>query len=179
MLRRSRERARMRWLQDISLTLQKILEFPTVDYPQFVEPGEYVRLGHADLERIAMDMRRHWRLGEGAIKNIVLVAENAGTVIGVDEVGSTKIDGQGNWSECDHRPYMLLASDKNTAFRRQMDVAHELCHLVLHRGVDEDELTRNFEIIEDQAKYMLVRSSFRAGPFLLKSTHCRSMEFYR
>jgi hypothetical protein len=169
----------MRWLQDISLTLQKILEFPTVDYPQFVEPGEYVRLGHADLERIAMDMRRHWRLGEGAIKNIVLVAENAGTVIGVDEVGSTKIDGQGNWSECDHRPYMLLASDKNTAFRRQMDVAHELCHLVLHRGVDEDELTRNFEIIEDQAKYMLVRSSFRAGPFLLKSTHCRSMEFYR
>jgi Zn-dependent peptidase ImmA (M78 family)/DNA-binding XRE family transcriptional regulator len=151
---RSRERARVRWLQDISLTLQKILDFPKVDFPQFIEPGAYVRLGHADLERIAADMRKHWRLGEGAIKNMVLVAENAGTVIGVDEVGSTKIDGQGNWSECDHRPYMLLASDKNTAFRRQMDVAHELCHLILHRGVDEDELARNFEIIEDQAKYM-------------------------
>jgi len=36
-----------------------------------------------------------------------------------------------------------------------MDVAHELAHLVLHRGVkDEEELATNFEIIERQAKYL-------------------------
>jgi Zn-dependent peptidase ImmA (M78 family) len=81
------------------------------------------------------------------------VAENAGVVVGIDEVGSTKIDGQGNWSASDSRPYILLARDKYTAFRRQMDVAHELAHLILHRGIDEAELIQNFELIEDQAKY--------------------------
>jgi Zn-dependent peptidase ImmA (M78 family)/transcriptional regulator with XRE-family HTH domain len=151
---RTRERARIRWLQDISITLQQILDFPKVNFPQFVEPGAYMRLSQGDLERIALEMRKHWQLGEGPISNMVLVAENAGAVVGVDEIGSIKIDGQGNWSECDHRPYILLACDKNTAFRRQMDVAHELTHLVLHRGVDEDELARNFETIEEQAKYL-------------------------
>jgi Zn-dependent peptidase ImmA (M78 family)/DNA-binding XRE family transcriptional regulator len=151
---RSRERARMRWLQHISLTLQETLEFPHVDMPEFVERGAYLRLTHNDLEQIALAMRKHWRLGEGPVTSMVLVAENAGIVVGIDEVGSTKIDGQANWCTCDCRPYILLAKDKYTAFRRQMDVAHELAHLVLHRDIDESELERNFDKIEEQAKYL-------------------------
>ena len=85
---------------------------------------------------------------------MVLVAENAGIVVGVDEVGSTKIDGQGTWSNSDSRPYVLLARDKNTAYRRQMDVAHEIAHLVLHRHVTDEEMTRHFDLIEHQAKYL-------------------------
>ena len=150
---RVKEKARIRWLQHISLTLQETLDFPQVDFPEFVERGAYKRLGNADLEHIAETVRRHWRLGESPIPTIVLVAENAGVVVGIDEVGSTKIDGQGNWSASDFRPYILLARDKYTAFRRQMDVAHELAHLILHRGIDEAELIQNFELIEDQAKY--------------------------
>lgn len=151
---RTKERARMRWLQHISLTLQEVLEFPRVDMPEFVERGAYLRLTHNDLEQIALAMRKHWRLGEGPITSMVLVAENAGIVVGIDEVGTTKIDGQANWCACDRRPYMLLARDKYTAFRRQMDVAHELAHLVLHRDIDESELERNFDKIEEQAKYL-------------------------
>jgi Zn-dependent peptidase ImmA (M78 family) len=49
---------------------------------------------------------------------------------------------------------MLLARGKYTAFRRQMDVGHELAHLVLHRGVNDEELTENFSLIEEQAKYL-------------------------
>jgi Zn-dependent peptidase ImmA (M78 family)/transcriptional regulator with XRE-family HTH domain len=150
---RVKEKARVRWLQHISLTLQETLDFPQVDFPEFVERGAYKRLGNADLEHVAESVRRHWRLGEGPIPTLVLVAENAGVVVGIDEVGSTKIDGQGNWSAYDSRPYILLARDKYTAFRRQMDVAHELAHLILHRGIDEAELVQNFELIEDQAKY--------------------------
>ena len=107
-----------------------------------------------------MNMRAHWHLGEGPIEDMLLVAENAGVVVGVDEVGSTAIDGQGTWSEADSRPYILLARDKYTAFRRQMDVAHELAHLVLHHGVTERNLVDDFALIEDQAKYL-------AGAFLL------------
>jgi Zn-dependent peptidase ImmA (M78 family)/DNA-binding XRE family transcriptional regulator len=151
---RTRERARVRWLQHISLSLQEVLDFPAISIPDFVEDGSYARLKEADLERVAAAMRHHWRLGEGPIEDLLLVVENAGVVVGVDEVGSTAIDGQGTWSDADRRPYILLVRDKYTAFRRQMDVAHELAHLVLHKGVDEAKLARDFDLIEHQAKYL-------------------------
>jgi Zn-dependent peptidase ImmA (M78 family)/DNA-binding XRE family transcriptional regulator len=169
---RTRERARVRWLQHLSLTLQRTLDFPAVRFPKVLDRGDYKKLGKDDLEQIADAVRKYWRLGEGPIKNIVLVVENAGAVIGVDETGSTKIDGQGNWSNADHRPYILLARDKYTAFRRQMDVAHELAHLILHCGVSQEELEQNFETIEDQAKFLacaflLPHRSFAAEVFSL------------
>jgi Zn-dependent peptidase ImmA (M78 family)/transcriptional regulator with XRE-family HTH domain len=151
---RTREKARVRWLQHTSLVLQEILEFPPVDFPAFIGPGEYQKLQHADLEHIASSMRTHWKLGGGPLTNMVLVAENAGVVVGIDEVGSTRIDGQGAWCMADTRPYILLARDKYTAFRRQMDIAHEMAHLVLHYGIDESQLDKDFDLIEDQAKYL-------------------------
>ncbi|WP_400765474.1 helix-turn-helix domain-containing protein [Methylosinus sporium] len=151
---RTREKARMRWLQHISLALQTLVDFPDIDFPELVAPGDYLTLSDADLDRLAGEIRRHWRLGDGPIESMVLVAENAGVVVGVDEVGSTKIDGQGTWSNVDSRPYILLARDKNSAYRRQMDAAHELAHLFLHRSISEDELARNFDLIEHQAKFL-------------------------
>ena len=158
---RTREKAKVRWLQHISLAVQEALDLPPVNVPELVKSDHYLRLKTEDLESIASDMRAHWDLGDGPIRTMVLVAENAGVVVGVDETGSTAIDGQGTWSDVDGRPYILLATDKYTAYRRQMDVAHELAHLVLHRHVtSEDELERNFDLIERQAKYL-------AGAFLL------------
>lgn len=151
---RTREKARVRWLQHISLTLQSTLDFPDVNIPNFLDGIPFYKVNDSQLEGIALKMRNFWGLGEGPIKNVLLVAENAGVIVGVDEVGSTKIDGQGNWSDADGRPYILLARDKFTAFRRQMDVAHEISHLVLHKDVDNEALERHFELIEHQAKYL-------------------------
>jgi Zn-dependent peptidase ImmA (M78 family)/transcriptional regulator with XRE-family HTH domain len=169
---RTREKARVRWLQHTSLALQEILEFPDVNFPEFVAPDEYAKLDYGELERIASHMRAHWNLGEGPIANMVLVAENAGVVVGIDEIGSTRIDGQGTWSAADSRPYILLAKDKYTAFRRQMDMAHELAHLTLHWGLTETQLATDFDHIEDQAKYLanaflLPDKSFAAEIFSL------------
>lgn len=151
---RTRERAKVRWLQHISVTLQEHLDFPDLDMPVALDSGQYKTVNENDLEDLALTMRRHWGLGEGPIKQMVLVAENAGIVIGVGEVGSSKIDGQGTWSAFDGRPYILLARDKDTAFRRQMDASHELAHIVLHKHVTEDQLVADFELIEYQAKYL-------------------------
>ena len=158
---RTREKAKVRWLQHISLAVQEVLDLPGVDIPELIKGDQYLRLKTDDLESIASDLRAHWDLGDGPIRTMVLVAENAGIVVGVDETGSTAIDGQGTWSTADGRPYILLATDKYTAYRRQMDVAHELAHIILHRHVtSEDELAQNFELIERQAKYL-------AGAFLM------------
>ena len=151
---RTREKAKVRWLQHISMTVQEVLDLPEINIPEPIQGQDYLKLKTEDLETIASDVRSFWDLGEGPIKTMVLVAENAGIVVGVDETGSTAIDGQGTWSAADGRPYILLATDKYTAYRRQMDVAHELSHLILHRFVKEDDLIRNFELIERQAKYL-------------------------
>ncbi|WP_084798656.1 helix-turn-helix domain-containing protein [Pleomorphomonas koreensis] len=151
---RTREKARMGWLRHISAALQEIVEFPEVDFPEFVAPNDYLKLSDDDLNGLAASIRRHWLLGEGPIESMVLVAENAGAVVGVDEVGSTKIDGQGTWSDSEGRPYILLARDKNTAYRRQMDAAHEIAHLALHRYVNDNDMVRHFDLIEHQAKYL-------------------------
>jgi len=168
---RGREKARMRWLQHISITLQNTLDFPEINVP-WLDNKDYKKLSHDDLERIASEARAKWGLGDGPITNMVLVAENAGIVVGVDEVGSTSIDGQANWCDVDNRPYILLARDKYTAFRRQMDIAHEMAHLILHYGVTEEALNEDFEIIEDQAKYfagaiLLPHKSFASDVYSL------------
>lgn len=157
---RTREKAKVRWLQHIALSVQEVLDLPPVDVPEVVKGDEYLSLKTEDFENIAGELRAHWDLGEGPIRTMALVAENAGIVVGVDETGSTAIDGQGTWSKADGRPYILLATDKYTAYRRQMDIAHEIAHLVLHRFVTEDELERHFALIERQAKLL-------AGAFLL------------
>jgi Zn-dependent peptidase ImmA (M78 family) len=76
-------------------------------------------------------------------------------------MGTAKLDGLCSWSD-DGRPHVLLASDKASFPRRQMDAAHEMAHAVLHRNVSDDELRTNLKEIERQA--------FRlASAFLLPS----------
>jgi Zn-dependent peptidase ImmA (M78 family)/transcriptional regulator with XRE-family HTH domain len=150
---RLRARGRIRWLQHISLALQEYVDFPQVNFPDFGHI-DYQTLSDADLERIALELRAFWNLGEGPIPSMALVAENAGVVVGVDKAGSTKIDGQSVWLSEDSRPYMLINNDKFNAFRRQMDIAHEFIHLVIHKNVTEDQLERDFDLIEHQAKYL-------------------------
>jgi transcriptional regulator with XRE-family HTH domain len=86
---RTKEKARVRWLQHISLSLQETLEFPAINFPD-LGFGSFQNLDEEHLERIAQDLRAYWRLGEGPITNMVLVGENAGVVVGIDEVGTTK-----------------------------------------------------------------------------------------
>ena len=151
---RTKEKARVRWLQHISLALQKTLDFPRLNVPCLIRDNDFLSLSNADLEGVAANVRQAWCLGDGPIKTMGLVIENAGIVVGVDEVGSQAIDGQANWSMADGRPYILLAKDKYTAFRRQMDLAHELAHILLHKDVSVDQMVEHFDLIEHQAKYL-------------------------
>ena len=94
---------------------------------------------------------------------MVSLLERAGFVIGVIEMGTVKLDGLCSWSPTDDRPHILLASDKMSFARRQMDAAHEMAHALLHRQVSAAELQRDLKMIEAQA--------FRlASAFLLPST---------
>lgn len=161
----ARQRARLRWVQDISIVLQHYVDFPSVDLPDLLGASSYRQLRDEDIEEIADELRKHWRLGEQPISNVLDVLEHAGFVVAIDEMGTTALDGLCQWSAHDHRPYILLATDKMSFFRRQMDAAHEMAHALLHRQVSEDGLRADFEIIERQAfrlasAFLMPASSF-------------------
>ena len=158
---RRRARARLRWAQDISLSLQEWVDLPPVDVPEF-DIGDYREIRNADIEQMAVACRDRWGLGTGPISDVLLVLENAGICVVKEEIGSVAMDGLSNWSGSDGRPYILIASDKDRCVRSRLDAAHELGHLVLHRHLREKTLSdaAAFKEIERQAFYF-------AGAFLL------------
>jgi Zn-dependent peptidase ImmA (M78 family)/transcriptional regulator with XRE-family HTH domain len=163
---RKRCSARLRWMQDISLALQEWVDLPPVNLPSLSLP-DYRLLKGKDIEAAADACRKHWRLGRGPISDVILAMENAGIVVAFDEVESDTLDGLSAWSEADGRPYVLLASDKEACVRSRFDAAHELGHLILHRGVPPEEFAANLKLIEHQAHrfasaFLLPSDSFPA-----------------
>lgn len=158
---RKRARVRLRWAEEISLSLQEWVDLPEVDVP-FLEAADHRDIRDEHIEQIANECRIRWGLGLGPISDLMLVMENAGVVAVREEIGTAKMDGVSHWSALDQRPYILIASDKATAVRSRMDAAHELGHLVLHRFIPHKSLTSpaDFKEIERQAFLF-------AGAFLL------------
>ena len=157
------QHAQMRWLHEFSAILQHYVNFPTIDIPDVLDGGSYKQLRKEDIERIALDLRRHWKIGEGPCTDVVALMERVGFVTSTIEMGTSKLDGLCSWSASEDRPHVLLATDKMSFPRRQMDAAHEMAHAILHKDVTVAELKQNLKCIETQA--------FRlASAFLMPST---------
>ena len=148
---RQMQESRLEWLQEISLAIQHYVNLPTVDIPDFLGGKSFRQLRNGDIEGIAKELREHWGLGQEPITDITAQMERAGIVVAAEEMGTSKLDGLSRWNDADQRPYVLLASDKMSFPRRQMDGAHELGHIVLHRNVSATELSSHFKEIESQA----------------------------
>ncbi len=149
---RKRTRARLRWTQDVSLSLQGHLDFPDITVPR-LDIMDYREIRDEDIEDLACVCREKWGLGNGPISDVLLAMENAGIIITKEDIGSVKMDGLSHWSTLDNRPYVLIAKDKDTCVRSRMDAAHELGHLVLHHSLKEKILNKSdsFKQIEKQA----------------------------
>ncbi len=157
------QEAQMHWLQEISAIVGHYVDFPVIDLPDVLNGASYKQLRDEEIEQIAVDLRRHWGIGEGPCPDVVALLERIGCIVGSIEMGTAKLDGLCSWSRAEDRPHILLSTDKMSLPRRQMDAAHELGHAILHRDVTEDELKIDLKEIERQA--------FRfASAFLLPST---------
>ncbi len=74
-------------------------------------------------------------IGEGPCTDVVALLERVGFVVSAIEMDTSKLDGLCSWSASESRPHILLATDKMSFPRRQMDAAHEMAHAVLHRSM--------------------------------------------
>lgn len=145
------QKSQMHWLQEISFVLGHYVDLPNVDIPDVLQGSTYSQLRDEDIEEIALRLRYHWNMGQGPAGDIVTLMERIGIVVSTIPMGTTKLDGLCSWSPADGRPHVLLATDKMSFPRRQMDAAHELAHAVLHQQVPEEEFQENLRVIEQQA----------------------------
>jgi Zn-dependent peptidase ImmA (M78 family)/transcriptional regulator with XRE-family HTH domain len=151
--------ARVEWTQDIALSLNQFVDFPSLNLPlrNFVNPDE---IDDSEIEHAASECRDLWRLGRGAIPDIALAMEGAGVILVREETGITQIEGLSVWSDALLRPIVLLSADKDNGFRSRFDLAHELGHLILHKHIQHVTDRERHKQLERQAHRF-------AGAFLL------------
>jgi len=153
-----------KWFVQTSRYLYDLVTFPEVNIPGF-SPNSGNRYTEDEIEHAAEETRRRWGLGVGPISNVVGLLETNGVVLCRYEVVDQKIEAFSFWNGA--RPFIFLASEKDSAVRSRFDAAHELGHLVLHKWLGPDELEdpRVLKLIEAEANrfasaFLLPRKSF-------------------
>lgn len=141
--------ARATLLNKLIETLGGYLELPAVNYPQF----EILSL--ADAETASIECRKYWKLGDGPIKNMIRVAENAGAIVSSFGSVSEKIDAL---SLNRGRPIIILNTTKN-APRIRMDIGHEMLHIIGHDGIETGDRDTEAQADHFASHFLLPRSA--------------------
>lgn len=158
---RDKAAAKLLFSYEIYRALDELVEFPAADVPDLVTGSDYRMLSGEKIEALAVRLREYWGLGDDPIADVMVVLENAGIIVAETFLDSNKLDGVSSWfSEV---PVVLLAKDKDGGVRRRFDAAHELGHLILHRGVTQECIRKDLRLIEEQAMLF-------AGAFLLPAS---------
>lgn len=111
--------------------IQEYVFFPELNLYKVPENDEI------DVEDLATKVRQHWGLKQEPITNIINLMERNGVIMSsattsISEKG-TKIDAFSQIQLVNNNPVavVILGSDKDNAFRRNFNAAHELGHLIL------------------------------------------------
>lgn len=167
---RLQQQIKLKHLVIIYQVLNKYLEFPALNIPKF----EYTN--NLDFEKIALDIRNYWEIGEKPIENISHLFEKNGIIVASYPVNQDNIDAysQKIKVEDNDRYIVVLSNDKNSAARSNFDAAHELGHILLHDwNIDLEELSReDFKQQEREANY------FAAAFLLPKNAFLRDVGLY-
>lgn len=150
---------RMKWLAELLSFITESVLLPKNNLPDisYSSPAGYSKL---EVEIAAEQTRRFWGLSDGPIANMVALLETHGVIVTRFSLGSEQIDAFSCWQA--GRPHIVLGSDKRSAARSRFDAAHELAHLLLHRGISQKDL-------EDKSVLDRIESEANtfAGAFLL------------
>ena len=158
---REKAAAKLLFSYEIYSTLDELVEFPSCDVPDLRGDTDYRALSPEKIEKLAAHLREYWALGDDPISDLMVVLENAGIIVAETFLDSHKLDGVSAWFS--DVPVVLLAKDKEGGVRRRFDAAHELGHLVLHRGLTQASIKNDLRLIEEQAMLF-------AGAFLLPAS---------
>lgn len=158
--------------------LEEYIDFPRLNIPSF----EINSFEPSEIEKIALETRYAWGIGEEPINNMVYLLEKNGVIVTTLETSSQKVDAFShtqiiNGSE---RFFVILGSDKQSAVRRQFDAAHELGHRILHSDYEnlEDLSKDEYKEMERQADQFAASFLLPKNAFLKDLVYPKTLEFY-
>jgi Zn-dependent peptidase ImmA (M78 family)/transcriptional regulator with XRE-family HTH domain len=141
---------RLSWLREIAEYLRRHVDLPPVTVPDLpVKP----QAGGSEIEGIADTCRQRLRVGFGPLTGLLQLLENAGCVVSRGVVGGGESEPSCSlWG--DGAPCVLLNGAESPS-RIRFDAAHELGHLVMHRGLDPEAHVdaETHRAIENQADH--------------------------
>lgn len=142
---------RINWIEEITSILLKYLELPKLDIPDIDDLLHDDEIGDNTIEEIAIRLREYWALNDSPVPNIVDILQTKGFIITRLELKNKKVDAFSKWYN--GKPYIVLGSDKNSAVRSRFDLAHELGHLIMHRNINQDDISNRkiLDRIENEA----------------------------
>jgi Zn-dependent peptidase ImmA (M78 family)/transcriptional regulator with XRE-family HTH domain len=164
---RAKAERRFLWMADDFVPyLGQFVELPKVNFPDLPLPADLLVMSDNQIEDVAATVRRFWGLGEGPISNVVWLLENNGAIVTRGYLEVADLDSFCAWVAS--RPYVFLNADKQSAARSRFDAAHELAHLILHRGIEGRRLERRADhaILERQAHRFAAAFLLPARSFL-------------
>lgn len=150
------------WVQQCVELLDRYVVLTEPDVPDLHPRSDPRDIPDEEIEGYAQALRRHWKLGDGVIPNVVALLEQHGCIVVPRLVAYDTIDAFSQWT-MRGRPYIIMGSRDSGAARRRMDAAHELGHLVLHRAID-----KRFVEANPDTHSLIEKQAFRfAGAFLM------------
>jgi len=145
--------ARATLLNKLIDTLEEYLTLPEVNFPQHEINSPL------DVEQAAITCRKQWGLGDGPIKNMIRVVENAGAIVSTFGDVSEKVDAL---SIHRNRPIILLNETKSPA-RIRMDIGHETAHIVLHKGIETGDNETESQANQFASVFLLPQQALLQG----------------
>ncbi|WP_155306497.1 helix-turn-helix domain-containing protein [Desulfosarcina widdelii] len=127
-MRRQSARKGDLWIDLIEILGSKGVIFPEEQISNFQVSSE----SDDHIENIAIDLRRHWKMGLGPIPNIVKLLESKGILVLPLHDAVEKVDAYSTWRG--NQPCMFVSYQKS-ASRIRFDVSHELGHLAMHEDL--------------------------------------------
>jgi Zn-dependent peptidase ImmA (M78 family)/DNA-binding XRE family transcriptional regulator len=126
------------WQVQIARYIDSLVNYAPVLLPSKSPINAAFGYEEEEIEEAAKECRALWGLGYGPISNMLSLAESKGIIAAKLPIEGERIDAFSFWNG--PRPFIFLASEKESAARGRFDVAHEIGHLVLHQGVGQEEI---------------------------------------
>jgi Zn-dependent peptidase ImmA (M78 family)/transcriptional regulator with XRE-family HTH domain len=148
------------WVVQIVKYYDGYVNFPAVRLLDATPQNQTESYSMEEIENIAEACRKRWGLGNGPITNVLALFEGNGIAVCRYEMENDNIDAFSFWNG--DRPFIFMASDKESVARHRYDLGHELGHLVLHRWIEAEELE-----VPEILKRIEAEANTFAGAFLL------------
>lgn len=157
---RAAQASRSEMADALVTVLDSLLDFPTLDFRP-LNVSSVDEISNSAIEDAARRLRSDWSLGSAPIQNLVATAEAHGIIVCMCSFGVETLDAFSRMGSTG-RPIAMINTDRGNAFRWRFDLAHEIGHMVLHRGLDEAD-----SVTPDVRKIMEAQSHRFAGALLL------------